>query len=62
MHDDTRYGSWELVRKSNLIVWDETPMMSKKTFETLDHNIREVMKCYDGRVFGGTVVVFGGDF
>ena len=41
-------------------------MTNKFYFETLDRNLRDVMRCEHGREsnepFGGLVVLFGGDF
>lgn len=45
-----------------MIIWDEVFMMSKYCFEALDRILCDIMKIIDGRLFGGKVVVFGGDF
>lgn len=50
----------KLIQEASLIVWDETPMMSKNCFETLDRTLRDILKC--DRPFGDKVVVLGGDF
>lgn len=50
----------ELIKEASLIIWDEAPMMSKYCFETLDRTMRDILKC--DKVFGGKVVVLGGDF
>ncbi|KAL1225085.1 hypothetical protein V5N11_019217 [Cardamine amara subsp. amara] len=52
----------ELLFKSSLIIWDEAPMMGKYCFESLDRSLRDITKDPDNRLFGGKVVVFGGDF
>ncbi len=56
----------ELVRKTNLIIWDEAPMMHCRAFETVDRTLRDLMKLDDaqatGKIFGGKTVVLGGDF
>ncbi|XP_058727581.1 uncharacterized protein LOC131599128 [Vicia villosa] len=59
---DDDYG--ELLQQSKLIIWDEAPMASKFCFEALDKTLRDVMSTYGNseKVFGGKVVVFGGDF
>jgi DNA replication protein DnaC len=31
----------KLVRKANLIIWDETPMMHRRTFEAVDRTLRD---------------------
>ncbi|XP_024013182.1 uncharacterized protein LOC112087501 [Eutrema salsugineum] len=49
-----------LIREAKLIIWDEAPMMRKYCIETLDRSMRDILKNDD--VFGGKVIVFGGDF
>jgi len=53
-----------LLRVAHLIIWDEAPMAHKFCFEALDRTLKDIMKddltC--NSVFGGKVVVFGGDF
>ncbi|XP_058774789.1 uncharacterized protein LOC131649060 [Vicia villosa] len=53
-----------LLREANLIIWDEAPMAHKYCFETLDRTLKDVMSNYSNSdsVFGGKVVIFGGDF
>ncbi|XP_023640337.1 uncharacterized protein LOC17889486 [Capsella rubella] len=50
----------ELIREAQLIIWDEAPMMNIHCIETLDRTLQDIMKC--NRIFGGKVVVLGGDF
>ncbi|XP_058749869.1 uncharacterized protein LOC131622866 [Vicia villosa] len=54
----------DLLRQTKLIIWDEAPMAHKHTFEALDRTLRDVMSKYGNskEMFGGKVVVFGGDF
>jgi len=56
----------ELVRKANLIIWDEAAMMHCRTFETIDRTLRDLMQLDDAqateKIFGGKIVVLGGDF
>jgi hypothetical protein len=56
----------ELVRKAYLIIWDEAPMMHRRTFKAVDHTLRDLMQLDDaqatGKIFGGKIVVLGGDF
>ncbi|XP_019158425.1 PREDICTED: uncharacterized protein LOC109155147 [Ipomoea nil] len=56
----------ELVIKTNLIIWDEAPMMHKHCFEALDRTIRDLLRFNNplsaDKTFGGKTVVFGGDF
>ncbi|XP_076911125.1 uncharacterized protein LOC143568997 [Bidens hawaiensis] len=50
----------ELLEKTKLIIWDEAPMTHKHTFQALDKSCKDVLK--SNSLFGGKVVVFGGDF
>jgi len=56
----------ELVRKGDLIIWDEAPMMHHRTFETIDRTLRDLMQLDDAhvieKIFSGKTVVLGGDF
>ncbi|XP_058776053.1 uncharacterized protein LOC131650355 [Vicia villosa] len=55
----------ELLKMTDLIIWDEAPMANKFCFESLDKSLRDIMSGTthaSKRVFGGKVVVFGGDF
>ncbi|XP_020252361.1 uncharacterized protein LOC109829733 [Asparagus officinalis] len=53
-------GTSKLIRLASLIIWDEAPMAKRFAIETVDRTLRDVMG--DKRIFGGKVVVFGGDF
>nr|GEV54982.1 ATP-dependent DNA helicase PIF1-like [Tanacetum cinerariifolium] len=56
----------DLIRKANLIIWDEAPMINRHCYEAFDRTLRDI--CRTGpfvasdKVFGGKVVLFGGDF
>nr|XP_043615840.1 uncharacterized protein LOC122587742 [Erigeron canadensis] len=57
----------ELTNKiTKLIIWDEAPMIHKHCFEALDRTMRDILRSTqpnsEDQVFGGKVVVFGGDF
>lgn len=54
----------ELLMQTQLIIWDEAPMAHRYTFEALDRTLKDVMgeDRDSDRIFGGKVVVFGGDF
>jgi len=56
----------KLLMATNLIIWDEAPMMNKMCFEAFDRTLRDIMKNVDdannGKPFGGKVMVLGGDF
>jgi ATP-dependent DNA helicase PIF1 len=53
-----------LLKQTKLIIWDEAPMAHRYCFEALDSTLKDVMSSYSNSdtVFGGKVVVFGGDF
>lgn len=51
-----------LIKEASLIIWDEAPMMSRFCFESLDKSLCDIIKNRENKVFGGKVVVFGGDF
>jgi ATP-dependent DNA helicase PIF1 len=54
----------ELLRQCKLIIWDEAPMCHRYTFETLDRTLKDLVQTKNNsrKIFGGKVVVFGGDF
>lgn len=49
-----------LLRKAELIIWDEAPMAKRFAIETLDRTLKDIMN--NNVSFGGKVIVFGGDF
>ncbi|KAK9051315.1 hypothetical protein SSX86_027942 [Deinandra increscens subsp. villosa] len=56
----------DLLQQTKLIIWDEAPMIHKHAFEALDKSLKDVLctgnNIADQPLFGGKVVVFGGDF
>ncbi|XP_058750081.1 uncharacterized protein LOC131623071 [Vicia villosa] len=54
----------QLFEATDVIIWDEAPMAHKNYFEELDKTLKDVMtkKGLGNKIFGGKVVVFGGDF
>jgi len=56
----------ELVRKADLIIWDEASMMHRQAFEAVARTLRDLMQLDDAqaieKIFGGKIMVFGGDF
>jgi len=56
----------ELVRKVDLIIWDEAPMMHRRAFKAVDRTLCDLMQLDDAevtkKIFGGKTVVLGGDF
>ncbi|XP_024011354.1 ATP-dependent DNA helicase PIF7-like [Eutrema salsugineum] len=51
-----------LMKRADLIVWDEAPMMSKYSFKNLDRSLNDIIRLPVRKPFGGKVVFFGGDF
>ena len=51
----------DLIRQTDLIVWDEAPMNDRKCFEALDRTFRDILNAPND-VFGRKTVVLGGDF
>jgi hypothetical protein len=37
----------ELVRKADLMIWDEAPTMHRQTFEVVDRTLRDLMQLDD---------------
>ncbi|KAJ0517389.1 putative DNA helicase [Helianthus annuus] len=56
----------ELLKKASLIIWDEAPMTHKHAFEALNRTMNDILisgnHSSSNIMFGGKVVVFGGDF
>ncbi|XP_050887928.1 uncharacterized protein LOC127093069 [Lathyrus oleraceus] len=54
----------QLLEATDVIIWDEAPMSYRHCFEALDKTLKDVMskKGFQNAIFGGKVVVFGGDF
>ncbi|XP_074352823.1 uncharacterized protein LOC141691974 [Apium graveolens] len=54
-----------LIKRTNLIIWDEAPMQYRYAFECLDRSLRDIMKAvHPNRFhmpFGGITIVLGGD-
>ncbi|XP_071718051.1 ATP-dependent DNA helicase pfh1-like [Rutidosis leptorrhynchoides] len=50
-----------LLKETDLIVWDEAPMNDKKCFESLDRTLRDILDC-ESLPFGGKSIILGGDF
>jgi len=55
----------ELLEEASLVIWDEALMTHHHAFEALDRILRDLISCKtegaDNLVFGGKVVVLGGD-
>ncbi|GJW64353.1 ATP-dependent DNA helicase RRM3-like protein [Tanacetum coccineum] len=56
----------DLIRKEKLIIWDEAPMINRHCYEAFDRTLRDICRTdpsvASDKVFGGKVVLFGGDF
>ncbi|KAG2194274.1 hypothetical protein INT47_009684 [Mucor saturninus] len=56
----------ELIRLTELVIWDEASMISKDIFNAVSRSIQDIMKAVDPLLehvpFGGKLFVFGGDF
>lgn len=56
----------ELIKKTDLVVWDEAPMNHKHVFEAVDRTFRDIMQKTDpsslSKPFGGKTILLGGDF
>ncbi|XP_035834163.1 uncharacterized protein LOC118482677 [Helianthus annuus] len=56
----------KLLQQTKLIIWDEAPMVHKHAFEALDRTMHDIFNisnsCRSDVLFGGKVIVFGGDF
>ncbi|GKE21378.1 helicase-like protein, partial [Tanacetum coccineum] len=56
----------DLIRRAKLIIWDEAPMINKHCYEAFDRTLRDICRTdpsvVSDKVFGGKVVLFGGDF
>nr|GEX22838.1 ATP-dependent DNA helicase PIF1-like [Tanacetum cinerariifolium] len=56
----------DLIRKANLIIWDEAPMINRYFYEAFDRTLRDICRTdpsvASDMVFRGKVVLFGGDF
>ncbi|XP_074297252.1 uncharacterized protein LOC141627958 [Silene latifolia] len=49
-----------LLREASLIIWDEASMAKKQSIEAFNLLLQDV--CSNSEIFGGKIVVFGGDF
>jgi len=51
----------ELIQKTDLIIWDEAPMLHRHNHEAVNRTFQDIHGNKDS-LFGGKTVVFGGDF
>ncbi|XP_074342408.1 ATP-dependent DNA helicase RRM3-like [Apium graveolens] len=56
----------QLIKQTQLIIWDEAPMHHSYAFEFLDRLLKDIIKAVDPECynmpFGGITIVLGGDF
>ena len=50
----------DLIRITDLVIWDEAPMQHRYIMEAVDRTFQDI--CDSDKPFGGHTVVFGGDF
>ena len=50
----------EVIMLADLVLWDEGPMAHKHCYSAVDRTLRDL--CGVDKLFGGKVVVVGGDF
>ena len=50
-----------LLKQTDLIIWDEAPMNDRRCFEALDRTFRDLFDCPND-LFGKKTVILGGDF
>ncbi|GJW70431.1 DNA helicase [Tanacetum coccineum] len=51
----------DLLRETDLIIWDEAPMNDRHCFKDLDHCLRDILDNLH-TFFGGKSIILGGDF
>ncbi|GJY86345.1 DNA helicase [Tanacetum coccineum] len=51
----------DLLRQTDLIIWDEAPMNDRRCFEALDRSLRDISNS-PNTLFGGKSIMLGGDF
>ena len=49
----------EILRKLDILIWDESPMQNRNDFETFDRTCRDIRSC--NKAYGGLFVIHGGD-
>jgi hypothetical protein len=56
----------DLILEFSLIIWDEAPMTHRHCFESLDRSMCDILGQVNtsnfDRIFGGKIVLLGGDF
>ncbi|XP_027122092.2 uncharacterized protein [Coffea arabica] len=50
----------QLIKTTKLIIWDEAAIAKKYAIESFDRLLRDLLNC--DQIFGGKIIVFGGDF
>lgn len=52
----------DLIRQTELIIWDEVPMQHQACFEAVNRTLNDLGDSEPGRIFGGIPIILGGDF
>jgi len=50
----------DLIRSTELFIWDEAVMAHKHVFSTVDRSFRDLTQ--NGNFFGNKLMIFGGDY
>ncbi|GJS71072.1 DNA helicase [Tanacetum coccineum] len=50
-----------LLKETDLIIWDKSPMNDRRCFETLDKTLKDILDT-SNKLFGSKTVMLGGDF
>ena len=50
----------KIIQRAKLLVWDDAPLTHRFAAECIDRSLRDLCSC--DLLFGGKVIVFGGDF
>ncbi|GJW55602.1 MAK10-like protein [Tanacetum coccineum] len=50
-----------LLKETDLIIWDKSPMNDRQCFETLDKTLKDILDT-SNKLFGSKTVMLGGDF
>nr|GEY38832.1 DNA helicase [Tanacetum cinerariifolium] len=57
----TEWQLADLLRQTDLIIWNEAPMNDHRCFEALDRSLKDISNS-PNTFFGGTSIILGGDF
>jgi hypothetical protein len=64
MNADSEFA--DMIRRADLIIWDEAVMAHRHIFEAVDRSLKDIMSTFDQNnisiPFGNKLILFGGDF